>query len=207
MKLLFATGNSFKLDLMKKRLSVFEDLEIISPKDLGINIDVLEDGTTAEENAIKKATAYFEVAKIPTIAEDSGLYIDKFSKEEQPGLFVKRVNGVEGLPDEEVFNYYYNKIASYGGASNAHYFTGVAIVDEDGIVHSATLHENDFILTTNIKKENSLKGGILEPMSIDPVSGKYFDERTPEEVEQHYKELNEKYRELIKQYVIKSLTK
>lgn len=207
MKLLFATGNSFKLDLMKKRLELFTDLEIISPKDIDINIDVVEDGKTAEENAIKKAIAYYNATKIPTIAEDSGLYIEKFKEDEQPGLFVKRVNGVEGLPDEEIFNYYYNKIASYGGESKAHYYTGVAIVDEDGLTHSATLTENDFILTTKLHPKKSAKGGILEPMSIDPVSGKYFGERTPEEEEQHYKELNEKYRELIKEHIIRSLTK
>ena len=77
---------------------------------LDININVIEDGKTPEENAIKKAKQYYDVAKIPTIAEDSGLYIDKFSEEEQPGLFVKRVNGVEGLSDEEILNYYINKL-------------------------------------------------------------------------------------------------
>ena len=90
-KLLFATGNSFKFNLMKKRLEVFDDLELISPKSIGGKIDVVEDGKTAEENSIKKAKAYYEATKIPTIAEDAGLYIDKFKGEEQPGLYVKRV--------------------------------------------------------------------------------------------------------------------
>ena len=39
---------------------------------------------TAKENAIKKAIEYFKETKMSVIAEDSGLYIDKFSKEEQP---------------------------------------------------------------------------------------------------------------------------
>ena len=201
-KLLFATGNSFKFDLMKKRLNVFEDLELISPKDLGIKIEVVEDGITAEENSIKKAKAYYEATKIPTIAEDSGLYIEKFKEEEQPGLFVKRVNGVEGLSDEEIFNYYFNKIKEYGGESKAHYFTGVAIVDENGEVHSNTIAETDFLLTTKLSKNKSLNGGILEPMSIDLQANKYFDEVTPEEKEEHYKELNEIYRKMVKDFVL-----
>lgn len=201
-KLLFATGNSFKFDLMKKRLNVFEDLELISPKDLGVKIEVVEDGITAEENSIKKAKAYYEATKIPTIAEDSGLYIEKFKEEEQPGLFVKRVNGVEGLSDEEIFNYYFNKIKEYGGESKAHYFTGVAIVDENGEVHSNTIAETDFLLTIKLSKNKSLNGGILEPMSIDLQANKYFDEVTPEEKEEHYKELNEIYRKMVKDFVL-----
>lgn len=187
---------------MKKRLEVFDNLELISPNSIGIKIDVIEDGKTAEENSIKKAKAYYDATKIPTIAEDTGLYIDEFKEEEQPGLFVKRVNGIEGLYDEEVFNYYLNKINEYGGKSKAHYYTGVAVVDLNGNIHSDTFNETEFLLTSKICKIKSQDGGILEPMSFDLTANKYFDERTPEEEEHHYKELNERYRQLIKEYVI-----
>ena len=201
-KLLFATGNEFKFDLMKKRLSVFDDLELISPKSLGIKIDVEEDGKTAEENSIKKAKAYYDATNLPTIAEDSGLYIEKFKEEEQPGLFVKRINGVEGLSDEEVFNYYFNKITEYGGESKARYFTGVALVDGNGEIHSHTLAEHEFLLTTKLAKTKSLNGGILEPMSYDLKANKYFEEVTEEEKEEHYKELNEVYRKMVKENIM-----
>ncbi len=202
MKLLFATGNKFKFELMKRRLSIFEELELISPKDLDLEIDVVEDGKTAGENAYKKAMAYFNATKLPTIAEDSGLYIDKFTEEEQPGLFVRRINGKDDLSDEEIFEYYYNKILNYGGESTAHYFSGVALVDLDGTVHSTIFNERDFLLTTNLYKDKSFKGGVLEPMSYDLNAKKYFDERTSEEEEYHYKKLNEGYRKLVKKYVI-----
>lgn len=202
MELLFATGNKFKFELMKRRLEMFKELELINPKDLGLKIDVIEDGKTAGENAYKKAIAYFNATKIPTIAEDSGLYIDKFKDEEQPGLFVRRINGIDDLSDEEVFAYYYNKISKYGGESKAHYFSGVALVDQEGEVHSTIFNETDFILTTKLYNSESIKGGILEPMSYDLEAKKYFDERTLEEEENHYKELNEGYRTLIKKYVI-----
>ena len=75
-----------------------------------IKIEVKEDGKTAEENAIKKAKAYYEKTKLATIAEDSGLWVEKFLEEDQPGLFVKRVNGREDLSDEEILNCYIEKL-------------------------------------------------------------------------------------------------
>ena len=54
MKLLFATGNENKYELMKRRLKDLKDIEVIMPKHINIKIDVNEDGKTAEENAIKK---------------------------------------------------------------------------------------------------------------------------------------------------------
>ncbi len=201
-KLLFATNNNFKFALMKKRLQVFDSIELISPKTLGIQINVIENGKTAEENSIKKATAYYNATKIPTIAEDAGLYIDKFKDEEQPGLFVKRINGKEGLSDREIFNYYLNKIKDYGGSSKAHYYTGVAIVDSNGTVHSDTFNETEFLLTSEVCPIKSIDGGILEPMSFDIEANKYFNERTSTEEDHHYEELNMRYRQLIKQYII-----
>lgn len=91
MKLLFGTGNEFKYSLMKERLKELNDIEVITPKMLGLKIDIIEDGKTPEENAIKKAEQYYNVTKIPTIAEDSALYIDKFSNEEEKKLEKKKL--------------------------------------------------------------------------------------------------------------------
>ena len=82
-KLLYATGNKFKIQSMKERLKGL-DIEIISPKDLNLDIKVNENGKTVTENAIIKAKAYYNAVQIPTIAGDSALYVQKF--EEQPGF-------------------------------------------------------------------------------------------------------------------------
>ena len=58
MKLLFATGNENKYELMKRRLKEFSEIEVIMPKHINVKINVEEDGKTAEENAIKKANTY-----------------------------------------------------------------------------------------------------------------------------------------------------
>lgn len=48
-------------------------IEIITPKELGIKVNVIEDGKIAVENAIKKAQAYYEEIKMPTIVGYSTL--------------------------------------------------------------------------------------------------------------------------------------
>lgn len=203
MKLLFGTTNQMKFDLMEKRLKKLKDIELVSPKELGIKIDIDENGKTAEENAIIKAKAYYKVARIPVIAEDAGLYIDKFKKTEQPGLYVKRVNGKDNLSKDEVLNYYIDMLYKYNGRSLAHYYSGVCVIDEEGNVFSDTIDETEFLLTVKKCKKVNLKGGILEPISYDLDAEKYFDERTEEEEEFHYKELDEKYREMVKKHILK----
>ena len=207
MKLLFATGNDYKFNLMKERLREFEDIELVNPKMLGISIDVVEDGKTAEENARKKAQAYYMATNIPTISEDSGLYIDKFKKKEQPGLFVKRINGEEGLSDETILNYYINMLKKYEGRSLAHYFTGVCIIDENGNEISDTIEETDFLLIDKPSKKVNMHGGILEPISFDIDANKYFDQRTEEDIANHYKSLDDRYRELINNVLRKDIIK
>lgn len=202
MILVQGTSSRLKYDLMKDRLKDL-DIELIRPVDLNINIDIEEDGDTVEENSIKKAKAYYEVTKLPVIAEDSGLYIDKFKDSEQPGLYVKRVNGREDLTDDEILNYYIDKLNSYGGSSLAHYYTGVCIIDIDGNIYSDTIIETPFLLTTNARKIKSIKGGVLESISYDIDSNKYFDELTEKDKRLHYKNLDDKYKSLVKKYLLK----
>ena len=90
-------------------------MPIQSMKEAGIDVDVVEDGSTFEENALIKAT---EIAKIAgnciVLADDSGLEIDYLNKE--PGIYSARYAGVDtsydiknnmlldrlkGVPDEK----------------------------------------------------------------------------------------------------------
>ena len=90
-------------------------MSILSMKEAGIDVDVVEDGTTFEENALIKAT---EIAKVTenciVLADDSGLEIDYLNKE--PGIYSARYAGVDtsydiknnlllerlqGVPDEK----------------------------------------------------------------------------------------------------------
>ena len=71
-------------------------VEVVSPKDLGITVDVEETGSTFAENAMLKAKAICELAKLPAIADDSGLCVDALNG--GPGVYSARYGG-EGLDD------------------------------------------------------------------------------------------------------------
>lgn len=95
MKIIFATGNANK---MKEIRMILADLgmEILSMKEAGIDVDVVEDGDTFEANALIKAKAIAEVAKergmeVIVLADDSGLEIDYLNKE--PGIYSARYAG------------------------------------------------------------------------------------------------------------------
>lgn len=90
-RIIFATGNENK---MKEIREIMADcgLEILSVKEAALEADVIEDGTTFEENACKKVT---EIAKLAPddiiLADDSGLEIDYLNKE--PGIYSARYMG------------------------------------------------------------------------------------------------------------------
>ena len=83
------------------------------------------------------------------------------------------------------------------------YYTGVCIIDIDGNIYSDTIIETPFLLTTNARKIKSIKGGVLESISYDIDSNKYFDELTEKDKRLHYKNLDDKYKSLVKKYLLK----
>lgn len=89
-KVIFATSNEGK---MKEVRSILEDLgmEVLSMKEAGIQVDVVEDGTTFEENAMIKATEIAKESGEIVLADDSGLEVDYLNKE--PGIYSARYMG------------------------------------------------------------------------------------------------------------------
>ena len=112
-KIIFATGNKDKMREVREIMADM-DVEIYSMKEAGITVDVVEDGTTFEENAIIKAKAIAEYTDAIVLADDSGLEVDYLDK--APGVFSARFMGedtsytiknqaiidkLEGVPKEE----------------------------------------------------------------------------------------------------------
>ena len=75
MKFVLATHNPGKLREMGEILSSL-GVEVVSPADVGITVDVEETGTTFAENAMLKAKAICAASGLPAIADDSGLCVD-----------------------------------------------------------------------------------------------------------------------------------
>ena len=90
-RIVFATGNAHKMIEIRQ---ILEDLgmPVISMKEVGVDPEIIEDGTTFEENALIKAR---EVAKLLpndiVLADDSGLEVDALNKE--PGIYSARYAG------------------------------------------------------------------------------------------------------------------
>ena len=95
--LLLATSNQHKLD---EFCAIFSDLpmKLLSLKDLQIEMEVEETGTTFVENAKLKANAYAQASGILTLADDSGLEIDALGG--APGILSARYLGRETSYDE-----------------------------------------------------------------------------------------------------------
>lgn len=97
MKIIIATSNEGKMKEFKKLLAN-ENIEVLSMKEAGINIEIDENGTTFEENASIKAKAVCAVANTLCLADDSGLVIDYLDGE--PGIYSARYLGHD-TPYEE----------------------------------------------------------------------------------------------------------
>ena len=91
-KIIFATGNAGKMCEVREILKDM-DADILSMKEAGIDIDIVEDGTTFEENAAIKARAVAAATQEEAIvlADDSGLEVDYLDKE--PGIYSARYMG------------------------------------------------------------------------------------------------------------------
>ena len=124
-KIIFATSNPGKMKEIKEILNDPE-WEVLSMKEAGISVEVVEDGTTFEENAIIKARAIGEISGEIVLADDSGLEIDCLNKE--PGVYSARYLGedtsytiknnhlisrMEGVEDEKRTARFVCAIAAY----------------------------------------------------------------------------------------------
>lgn len=112
-RIIFATGNEGKMKEIREILKDL-DVQVLSMKEAGIQVDIVEDGTTFEENAIIKAKAVCQASGEIALADDSGLVIDYLNGE--PGVYSARYMGentdyhiknanliqrLDGVPDEQ----------------------------------------------------------------------------------------------------------
>lgn len=91
-----ATNNNGKLKELRRILERAGH-EVKSLRDLGVNLDPEETGTTFAENARIKAQAFCKATGLATVADDSGLCVDALNGE--PGVYSARYAGVHGDDD------------------------------------------------------------------------------------------------------------
>ena len=195
-KIVFATGNQGKLREVKKILADL-NVDIVSMKEEGIQIDVDENGTTFAENAQIKATAIGAHTDAIVLADDSGLVIDALNGE--PGIYSARYLGedtsyriknqnlidrLEGVPDEK---------------RTAHFVCAIAAALPDGTV----LHTEGTIEGIIGYEERGENGFGYDPIFYVPKLGKTTAELTDDEKNaiSHRGSAVEKMKVLLREYI------
>ena len=176
-KLFYATNNKSKLHNMRFRLQNYP-IEILCPDDLNLHIEVEEDGSTAVENALHKASEYFKKVQLPTIAGDSGVVLIGVAEEEQPGLLVRRVNG-KVLTDDEMIDYYAGLARKTGKPCTLQYVTGIALITAEG-VKTMELLDRPLQLCAEPNQNRKHKGNPLDVVT-KTADGRYFNDLSDEE--------------------------
>jgi XTP/dITP diphosphohydrolase len=130
-KLLISTNNQDKVREFRQILEGLP-LEVVTPAELGLQLEVEETGTTFAQNAALKARAFHMATGLPALADDSGLEIDALGGE--PGVYSSRYGG---LPNGEVKNrFMLQKLEGVPWEKRgARYVCEIAIVDERGRLH------------------------------------------------------------------------
>ena len=128
-RIIFATGNAGK---MKEIREILSDLpyEVVSMKEAGVVADIVEDGTTFEENALIKARTIAKLTGEIAMADDSGLEVDYLNK--APGIYSARFLGEDTSYDIKN-NYLIDQLEGVEGSDrSARFVCAIACVWPDG---------------------------------------------------------------------------
>ncbi len=133
-KLLIATENQGKILELQELLSSL-GCELVTPRQLGLALNVVEDGHTYQENAGKKALAYAAASGLISLADDSGLEVDALDG--APGLYSARYSPKPGTNDADRRAYLLENLAGKARPWRAHFHATVAIATPSGDLHFA----------------------------------------------------------------------
>ena len=172
MKFVLATHNPKKLREMSDILSQL-GIEVVSPGDLGIHVDVEETGTTFAENAMLKAKAICDAAGLPAIADDSGLCVDALNG--APGVYSARYGG-EGLDDTGRYRLLLENLRGQT-TRTAHFTCSIACVFPNG----DTITAEDYAPGTIAFAPMGAGGFGYDPVFFYPPLKKTFGQLTAEE--------------------------
>lgn len=177
--ILLATGNQDKAKELKAILG--QDFEVLTMKDFGVEIEIVEDGLTYEENALIKVRALIPYAQgkdVIIMGDDSGLSVDCLNGE--PGIYSARYAGenvtyadnnekllreMAGVPEEQ------------RGAS---FITAIAMIFPDGRELTC-----EGLVRGKIALDYCGEGGFgYDPLFIHEASGRCYGEMTKAEKNQ-----------------------
>ena len=180
-RLLVATGSEHKLAELRDLLQL-PNTDLVSLRDLGIADSAVEDGATFEENAAIKGLFYGRLARVPTLADDSGLEVDVLGG--RPGVQTRRYAGPEATDEQ-------NNIKLLGELADlnvqaersARYQCVLVLVDDGAIVEQTRGSLEGSIASAPRGSNGFGYDPIFEP-ATEPVGGRTVGEMTAEEKNQ-----------------------
>lgn len=173
MKSIILASNNKDKD--KEVKEILKGYDIISMKEAGIDVDIEENGTTFEENALIKARAIMKLTGQITMADDSGLEIDYLNK--APGVYSARFMGHDTSYDIKNKALIQKLEGVKGSDRSGRFVCAIAVCFPDGreIVKIGTM---EGLIAEEIKGDN---GFGYDPIVYLPEYGKTSGELAPEE--------------------------
>ncbi len=156
-KFVIATNNPHKVVEFKKILAPL-GIECSSLKEMGIECDAEETGTTFAENAYIKAKAVFDLCGLPTVADDSGICVDALGG--APGVYSARYGG-EGLNDEQRLYHLLENLKEVDDRK-AHFTSSICcILDQDVVIKA-----EGYIFGTLLREPKGENGFGYDPIFL-----------------------------------------
>lgn len=175
-KLLIATNNKGKV---KELQDLLKDtgIELVTPADINLNLEVQEDGATYAENATKKAIAFAHASGLISLADDSGLEVDALDG--APGLYSARYGPPPrgGRTDADRRAYLLQNLKDRPHPWTAHFHATIAIATPENDVHVV----EDNCYGEIVPEERGTGGFGYDPIFLFPELGKTMAELEMEE--------------------------
>ena len=173
-KLQLASYNKGKLKELKALLKDLR-VDLVTPEDLELYIDVAEVGNSYAENAAIKAQTFSQNTNLLTLADDSGLEVEVLDN--APGMFSARYNPKPGASDADRRNYLLEQLQKYQRPWIARFHCTVAIAEPGGKVHfTEGICEGEVI-----PEERGTHGFGYDPIFFIPETGQTMAELNMEE--------------------------
>ena len=178
MKVVLASKNKHKLVEIKQITDKF-DMELVLQSELGVDIDVEENGKSFEENSFIKAEAVMKATGLPALADDSGIAVDALNGE--PGIYSARYGFDDTLDDWGRLELLLKNTEHVpDGERQAQFVAVITMVTPEGQIIQARGEIHGELLRAPVGEN----GFGYDPIFYYPPYGKSTAEMSPEEKNQ-----------------------
>ncbi len=168
-KLLLGSNNQHKMEEIRKILAGL-DIDIVTPKEVGVQDEPEETGDTFLENATTKALYYAGQSGLLTLADDSGLSVDALDG--RPGVRSARYAGTNASDGDNVHKLLCELNDVPDSRRTARFQCVMVVANPDGVLAKASGACSGVI----IRESRGTSGFGYDPVFLYPPEGKTFAE-------------------------------